>query len=1036
MTDESGQSYISVLDSNHSLDSPPNIDEASIQKSMDKNKESLKVKLMLRRPISQLVEQGIIPPLKTSPVFYEQSKKLERARMGDFLKHKIQRRPDRQLLIEQHILEDTTVSPSLHDKQRQLKKARLADDLNDRLSHRPGPLELVKGNILLTDERFAQAVKEGQIQFKATSEGEAVKHPPPRFVLDESSSDDAASPPQDSLQTDKEVTSDCSVTLINHESPTSASILLSSSPASVILSPPSVSQQTYSIRSLTPASVVTTIASVASATPVSPSNCAPLNIKSANKQVTSSGLAENCVNLSSKELPSAGIVPKSRKKSKSKAQPKTKTIKFHEYKGPPNAQKKQCSTSDSSESSYELLLKQQQLFLQWQLEWQQKYPQIILPAAQKPNSDQTQGTNPHNFNTSQIQNLSQTPLILTQNRNSVYSNCDVGNNGSNPFNVATVLSTSNGLQVPSKSISKLEDMKVSDLKIELKKRNLPVSGAKPQLIERLKPFFDDTGNQKKSINVIVSNGVVVKSNANVSKTNEHLSEISSEKSEKPELNSQSDSQSSKESTENSPLPMEVDATALMSHVEVDTIENNNGDELLLLQQKRIEELQKELQRSQLQLHIHNPPVYSNQPQSVAIPFTTIATPQIQFVSTPAQTDDSKSSDSRSLQRQLLQQHLQQKLQQQTSPLQTLISTGNASAADQLQQQIIQIFKQIKHLLFMLNKNERIHCRTLFNTNLLHRGIVYRSVCTDTFSMFIICRATSLPNFSSLVEKNESTEKLDSKPPPDYDEATKNNFIPTKSEAKSNSKCRIKKKSFKSQAVDDVLEILIKNGELPPSAAQEPATPTTPEKMSIKNKQSVSQCQGSQKPQIDECDLKPSDVQNDFNIDFDFSMELQELADSMDFSSLVNEGENKVLQNVDETMNSKLVESSTSNTPGSELSLSEFIDFQESSMNVDEAEWLRDMVMPLHTNNNAGEELKRKNFVVSNNNLNLRCQQVGNSKREPSLSTENGDHDPLLANSIVDSSRTDPLIDLFFDENDYKPCNDIGVLVWEKCDFTV
>lgn len=33
--------------------------------------------------------------------------------------------------------------------------------------------------------------------------------------------------------------------------------------------------------------------------------------------------------------------------------------------------------------------------------------------------------------------------------------------------------------------------------------------------------------------------------------------------------------------------------------------------------------------------------------------------------------------------------------------------------------------------------------------------------------------------------------------------------------------------MKSQIVDDVLEILIKNGELPPSAAQDPGTPTTP-----------------------------------------------------------------------------------------------------------------------------------------------------------------------------------------------------------------
>lgn len=34
-------------------------------------------------------------------------------------------------------------------------------------------------------------------------------------------------------------------------------------------------------------------------------------------------------------------------------------------------------------------------------------------------------------------------------------------------------------------------------------------------------------------------------------------------------------------------------------------------------------------------------------------------------------------------------------------------------------------------------------------------------------------------------------------------------------------------TIKSKDVDDVLEILIKNGELPPSAAQEPPTPTTP-----------------------------------------------------------------------------------------------------------------------------------------------------------------------------------------------------------------
>lgn len=49
--------------------------------------------------------------------------------------------------------------------------------------------------------------------------------------------------------------------------------------------------------------------------------------------------------------------------------------------GPPNAQKTPVSSSTSGlgaappgETSYELLLQQQQLFLQWQLEWQHKVP--------------------------------------------------------------------------------------------------------------------------------------------------------------------------------------------------------------------------------------------------------------------------------------------------------------------------------------------------------------------------------------------------------------------------------------------------------------------------------------------------------------------------------------------------------------------------------------------------------------------------------------------------------------------------------------
>ena len=67
---------------------------------------ALKVKLMVRRPITALVAQGILPSPKTSPALHEQRQKLERAKMGDMLRAKIARRPDRSELVHRHILED------------------------------------------------------------------------------------------------------------------------------------------------------------------------------------------------------------------------------------------------------------------------------------------------------------------------------------------------------------------------------------------------------------------------------------------------------------------------------------------------------------------------------------------------------------------------------------------------------------------------------------------------------------------------------------------------------------------------------------------------------------------------------------------------------------------------------------------------------------------------------------------------------------------------------------------------------------------
>ncbi|EYB87480.1 hypothetical protein Y032_0262g580 [Ancylostoma ceylanicum] len=95
----------------------------------------------------------------------------------------------------------------------------------------------------------------------------------------------------------------------------------------------------------------------------------------------------------------------------------------------------------SEQNNYELLLQQQKLFLQWQ----------------------------HND-----ENPSQAQVAVQDNQMQMYD-----------MQPASPAETSPNNQV---TIRRLSDYKVQELKNECKKRQLPVSGAKPQLLERLRPF--------------------------------------------------------------------------------------------------------------------------------------------------------------------------------------------------------------------------------------------------------------------------------------------------------------------------------------------------------------------------------------------------------------------------------------------------------------------------------------------------------------------------------------------------------------------
>ncbi|XP_052070256.1 myocardin-related transcription factor B-like isoform X4 [Mytilus californianus] len=427
------------------------LEEMSLQQSMDKNKESLKRKLMMRRSVTELVDQGIYPPLKTPPAFAEQRKSLERAKTGDLLRYKISHRPDRQQLVQQHILEDGTLPFLPNDDDHPFT---FDDDSN-------------------------------------TSEG---AYSPSQG--DDSGMSDIGSPP----------------IIPPAPSPPNqnkAQKLFQSNLAKL----PVVTTQTFSI---TNTNNIT-----------SGGNYSIAQVKNGNSNYVTK------------------VRPK--KSNRPKTQTKSKVIKFHEYKGPPNVvkstnpaststtqqqqqqqqiqQQQQQLLQEKSDTPYHILLQQQQLFLQWQLEFNgnnlnlnklDKLPPGVVMSTGTTSSVTVTSPTPMSANQGHFQTVTQqtitSPLSVSQPQ--LVSQANIMTSISPSPSIQTKMVSPTVVQssqspicqpqvqlnppskpvatkvVPHKPLANLEDMKVADLKAELKKRNLPVSGPKPQLIERLKPYAD------------------------------------------------------------------------------------------------------------------------------------------------------------------------------------------------------------------------------------------------------------------------------------------------------------------------------------------------------------------------------------------------------------------------------------------------------------------------------------------------------------------------------------------------------------------
>ncbi|KAG7261604.1 hypothetical protein CRUP_019525 [Coryphaenoides rupestris] len=273
----------------------------------------LQLRLQQRRTREQLVDQGIMPSLKSPAAFHGQIRSLERARTENFLKHKIRSRPERAELVRMHILQETGAEPSLQATQMRLKRARLADNLNEKISQRPGPMELVEKNILPVDSSVKEAII-GQVNYPK--------------VLDEDSCD-GMSPEQPASQESQS----------SAPSPAEVKVAETSAPAPPPPPPPPPAQTMQAVADF-------------------------LKAFSSKEQLAISQAPPTALPITAVHSQPKMASGKSRSKKSKEPKSRVKKLKYHQYVPPDH---KMEASEAPMDSSYARLLQQQQLFLQLQI---------------------------------------------------------------------------------------------------------------------------------------------------------------------------------------------------------------------------------------------------------------------------------------------------------------------------------------------------------------------------------------------------------------------------------------------------------------------------------------------------------------------------------------------------------------------------------------------------------------------------------------------------------------------------------------------
>ncbi|XP_073408145.1 myocardin-like [Dendrobates tinctorius] len=304
------------------------------------------------------------------------------------------------------------------------KKARLAEDLNEKILHRPGPLELVKKNILPLANGMKNGVKD-QIKI---------------------------SPSSDTFSFDDDITNSSS-----SSSSTSSSPRFAPSPGLSVNLSPTPTSNAFQLDLPQIIEVTQPIAgAIVEADPLA-TNRAVIH----HSAQASSGVPKVPVK-------SSDMGKSQRQKKPKDSKPKVKKLKYHQYIPP---DQKADRSPVAMDAAYSRLLQQQQIFLQLQILNQQQNQTFCVQTVH--------------------------PLTTSISAEQVISFTGTTQVGAPTINLSSAPSTAmapvsnsptNSTLKPEVLPANLDDLTVSELRQHLRKRGLPVSGTKPALLERLRPY--------------------------------------------------------------------------------------------------------------------------------------------------------------------------------------------------------------------------------------------------------------------------------------------------------------------------------------------------------------------------------------------------------------------------------------------------------------------------------------------------------------------------------------------------------------------